>query len=262
MARRSSQPPTTPPDLSPEKAHAALFKQVDVLQQKLKGRDCLEVEAEETEWTNFTEKLIIRAFGSGSANLHHFFVARNAGEHSVVPYGVEFTHEYYQNNFNARIQAFEAVLRGCLSELAMDLPEAELKGAYAPGEEYEFYKDVKYVLQLAQKNVLIVDPYIASDMFELYAGALSRAISFRLLSTNIPAPVLALAAKYAAGGNFQFHHSTRIHDRVIFGDSRVWVAGQSLKDAAKKKPTYIVETDESVMRTIYEDLWSKATVII
>jgi hypothetical protein len=254
MARRSSQPPATPPDLSPERAHAALSKQLDLLQQKLKGHDCLQVEAEETEWTNFTEKLIIRAFGSASANLHHFFVARNAGEHSVVPYGASFTQEYYQNNFNARIQAFEPVLRGCLSELAIDLPEAELKGAYAPGEEYEFYKDVKYILQLAQKDVLIVDPYIDSDMFELYAGALSRAISFRLLSTNVPAPVSALATKYAAGGNFQFRHSTRIHDRMIFGDSRVWVVGQSLKDAAKKKPTYIVEADEPLMRIIYEDL--------
>jgi hypothetical protein len=262
MARRSSQPPPTPRDLSPERAHAALSKQLDMLQQTLKGRNYGDVEAEETEWTNLTEKLIIRAFGSDSVNLHHFYRARNAGDHYVVPYGASFTHEYYQHNFEERIKAFEAVLRGSLSELAIDLPEAELKGAYAAGEEYEFYKDVKHILQLAQNGVLIIDPYIDSDMFEVYAGALSRKTSFRLLSTNVPGPMLALAKKYAAGGNFQLRYSTVIHDRVIFADSRVWVIGQSLKDAAKKKPTYVVEADEPVMRTIYEDLWSKATVIL
>lgn len=260
MARRSSQPPVTPPDLPPEKAHAALSRQLESLQQ-MKGRNCDEVEAQEAEWANLTEKLVIRAFGSNSANMQHFSVARNAGDHFVVPFDADFTHEYYQHNFDERIKAFEAMLRGCLSELTIDLPEAELKGAYAPGQEYEFYKDVKYILQLAQKDVLIIDPYIDSDMFEVYAGALSRTISFRLLSTNVPSPVLALAKKYAGGGNFQFRHSNLIHDRVIFADSRVWVVGQSLKDAAKKKPTYVVEADEPVMRTIYEGLWSKATVL-
>lgn len=262
MARRPAAPPPTPRDLSPERAHTALSKQLEFLQQRLKGRNYNEAEAEETEWTNLTEKLIIRAFGSDSVNLQHFYHARNAGEHSIIPYGASFTHEYYQNNFNARIEAFEAMLRGCLSELAIDLPEAELKGAYAPGEEYEFYKDVKYILQLAQKDVFIIDPYIDADMFEVYANALPRTVSFRLLSTNVPSPVQALAKRYAAGGNFQFRHSTLIHDRVIFADSRVWVVGQSLKDAARKKPTYVVEADEPLMRTIYEDLWSKATVII
>ena len=44
-----------------------------------------------------------------------------------------------------------------------------------------------------------------------------------------------LGHKYVTGGNFQLRSSTAIHDRVIFQDNRVWVIGQSLKDAAKKK---------------------------
>jgi hypothetical protein len=42
----------------------------------------------------------------------------------------------------------------------------------------------------------------------------------------------------------------------------VWLSGQSLKDAAKKKPTYIVEHDEPLMRVIYEDIWAKASTLI
>ena len=38
---------------------------------------------------------------------------------------------------------------------------------------------------------------------------------------------------------------------MLFADGRVWLCGQSLKDAARKKPTYVVEHDEPLMRRIY-----------
>jgi hypothetical protein len=60
----------------------------------------------------------------------------------------------------------------------------------------------------------------------------------------------------------KFCASTLIHDRVIFVDKRVWLSGQSIKDAAKKKPTYIVEHDEPPMREIYERIWQSASVVI
>jgi hypothetical protein len=51
-------------------------------------------------------------------------------------------------------------------------------------------------------------------------------------------------------------------ESVLFADNRVWVCGQSLKDAAKKKPTYIIEHDEPLMRRIYEELWVNATPVV
>lgn len=53
-----------------------------------------------------------------------------------------------------------------------------------------------------------------------------------------------------------------MHDRVLFIDSRCWVIGQSIKDAAKKKPTYIVEHSSILMRHIYEEIWSKAPALV
>jgi hypothetical protein len=82
-----------------------------------------------------------------------------------------------------------------------------------------------------------------------------------LLGTNISAAVLTLAEKYASGGNLQFRSSNAIHDRVIFVDKRAWVCGQSLKDAAKRKPTYIVEVDEASIRSGYEAIWAASQVI-
>jgi hypothetical protein len=71
-----------------------------------------------------------------------------------------------------------------------------------------------------------------------------------------------LAQKYSTGGNFSFRSSNSIHDRVLFADNRVWLSGQSLKDAAKKKPTYIVEHDEPLMRSVYETVWKSAMLVV
>jgi hypothetical protein len=80
--------------------------------------------------------------------------------------------------------------------------------------------------------------------------------------TNRNAKLDKPGQKYSSGGNFELRSSTTIHDRVIFADNRVWLSGQSLKDAAKKKPTYIVEHDEALMRPVYETIWAASQKLI
>jgi hypothetical protein len=257
---RKQQPVETLPDLSSEKAYAVLNVQLSKL-QLLKGRNYEEAKAAENEWFQLTEKLVLRSFGSGSTNCSNFRRGRSAGVHFAVMNGV-VDHARYQRNFESRQQAYEAALRSCIAELQLDLPDAEIREVYEPGEQYEFYRGVTACLKLAQTEILIFDPYLDAEIFDVYADAITRAVRFRLLSARIPANVQALAQKYAAGGNLEFRSSASIHDRVIFADHRVWVSGQSLKDAARTKPTYIVELDEPSMRKIYEPIWDSATKLI
>ena len=247
--------------MPPEKAFSVLKTQLAKLQE-LKGRNYQEAEAAEDEWYNLTAKLVLRSFGSGSPNYINFRNGRSAGEHYMIPYDAGVPHALNQRNFEARQQAYESALRSCLGELEVDLPDAGIKGVYEPGEQYEFYRDVTECLKIAQKEILVIDPYLNTEMFDVYARAIPRTVHFRLLSANIPGDVRALAHKYAAGRNFELRSSASIHDRVLFADNRVWVLGQSIKDAAKNKPTYIVEHDEPLMRPIYEQTWQGATVII
>jgi hypothetical protein len=238
-----------------------LLKQLESLRQ-LKALGYQQGQLKEQEWVNFTGNIILKAFGSDSPNVMQFASAGSAGEYYVRPFDASEDPWLTQSNFEARIHAYEGVLNGCLQELSLDLPKAEIKGVFEPGQEYEFYIAVKTILGMASKEIFVVDPYLSPELFEVYAGAIPRTVSFRLLSNNIPANALQLAQKYSSGGNLKLRNSNGIHDRVLFADNRVWLCGQSLKDAAKKKPTYIVEHDETLMRKVYEDIWVKSSTVI
>jgi len=260
LPTKRTQPVGTPPDLPAEKAYSVLKTQLAKLQE-LKGRNYQEAKAAEDEWFQLTEKLVLRSFGSESRNYSNFRRGHSAGVHFAVMNGI-VDHARYQRNFEARQQAYEAALKSCIGELELDLPDTGIKGVYEPGEQYEYYRDVATCLKLAQKEIFIIDPYLNAEIFDVYAGAIPRTVRFRLLSASIPPDVKTLAQKYASGGNLAFRSSASIHDRVLFADDRVWVSGQSLKDAARSKPTYIVEHDEPLMRPGYEQIWNSASSVI
>jgi hypothetical protein len=260
---KRGQPQQPAADFSPEKAYTVLKVQLEKL-QTLKGRNYEQARAEEDEWYNLTEKLVMRSFGGGSQNHVNFKHGRSAGEHRMV---LDFEyrgpdHRLNQSNYEARLRAYEGVLRSSLAELELDLPDVGIKGVYDPGQEYEFYLDVKAIVSLAKQELFVIDPYLSREIFDTYASAIPRTVHFRLLGANVPTDVQTHAQKYASGGNFEFRATNAIHDRAIFADYRVWVCGQSLKDAAKKKPTYIVEHDGALMRPGYETIWAASQKLI
>jgi len=264
MPPKRTQPQETAPDLPPEKAYSVLSVQLEKL-HIFKGQEYQQAKAAEDEWYHLTEKLVMRSFGRASPNYRNFVHARSAGKHYIrTDFGGyrEIDHGLNQRNFLVRLQGYEGALKSSLAELKIDLPDAEIKGVYEPGQEYEFYRDLKSILATARQEIFVIDPYLNAEIFDAYAGSIPRSVTFRLLSNNVPSDVKALAQKYASGGNLQFRVSGSVHDRVIFADHRVWLCGQSIKDAAKKKPTYIVEHDEPLMSETYERIWQSASVVI
>jgi len=146
----------------------------------------------------------------------------------------------------------------------MQLPEEEIKGAYEPGEEYAFYRDLSSLIERATHDVFIIDAYLGEKVFNLYVDKVPRSVTVRILSNNIGANVKTVATMYARRRPLDLRSSTEIPDRAIFIDQRGWISGQSLKDAAGKKPTHLIELDEPLLnaaRDIHNRIWTAATVI-
>jgi len=257
MPRRTNPPPK-PADWTPEKTLAALKKQLAGL-DNLRGRNYEEAEHDEQGWMNLTLNVLTHGFGDGSNNVGQFHSAKWAGDH----YMGRMSPALLQSNFNKRIEAFEAMIESSIAELEMMLPEPELAGTYETGDDYIFYKDLKTIVALAGRELFVIDNYLDTQLFDVYMEIVGALVRVRVLTQQIPASLKAVAEKFAKRGAFELRVSNSVHDRVVFADDRCFVIGQSIKDAAVKKPTYIVEhSGADTMRGIYETLWNSGTPVV
>lgn len=258
MVRRLPPQPPQGADWPPEKTLAALKKQLADL-YRFRGSHWQQVRDEETSWKNLTTNVLIHGFGENSNNLRQFYSARNAG---TLRIGGMYEGEL-QSNFNRRIGSMEAALKATMAELELMLPVAEIAGACDVGDDYEFYRDVKTIVAFASKDLFISDNYLDTQLFDIYAENVDPSVAIRVLTNQVGNPLRLVAEKFAKRGNFELRCSKDVHDRTIFADDRCWVIGQSIKDAAVKKPTYIVEhSGASTMRSIYEPIWASATCVV
>jgi hypothetical protein len=199
--------------------------------------------------------IFANAFASDSTNHQNRFRAENSGEHYVDMSGAQL-----QYNFTQRTEAYETCLKSAVAGLRMELPDAEIAGSYNPGDPFSFYKDLKGIVRGAAQQFFLVDPYLDCQLFELYLSDIPSNIGIRVLTDNVSNAVQSVARLFAASRtNFELRISRVIHDRMIFIDQRSWAIGQSIKDAATRKPTYIVEIDFASHFSVYEAMWNAAT---
>lgn len=96
---------------------------------------------------------------------------------------------------------------------------------------------------------------------------MQKGVAVRLLIGKYTAKVKPAVEKFVAqfGASVEAKTSTAFHDRLIFVDGDVcWVLGQSIKDAAAAKPTYLAPLSPDVSApklAQYEQIWLKATTI-
>ena len=145
----------------------------------------------------------------------------------------------------------------------MSLPDKEIKGAYGAGDDYQFYKDLKTIIETATNSLFIIDNYLDVKLFDLYMERAAPGVDIRILTDQLRAAVQTVAGKFSKRGRFELRTSGGAHDRHVFLDNRGWVIGQSIKDAAQRKPTYIVElNDPAALMSIYNHIWSSATLVV
>lgn len=155
------------------------------------------------------------------------------------------------------------ILHRAIADLELKVPSSA-EVSFGAGEVYDFFKALNKVIESAEKSIFIIDPYLDHTIFDHYLTARKPSVSVRLLLSHKPENIVPAAKKYVAqhGQVLEVRESKALHDRVIFIDNYVcWLIGQSVKDAAKAKPTYLVPLSPDVVPeklSHYETIWSSA----
>jgi hypothetical protein len=252
--------PDDDPDIPYDRALRALKGQLAKL-DSLRSQRHDEAEADESGWIAFTQSVIVGTFGKSSLHLKSLESARWSGEHNLF----EMSEQDLQRNFELRLRAFEVLSRNLIEEVRLRMPDDDIQGAYEPGEQYELYRDLSKIISRTTRQVMIIDAYLDEQSFNLYVDKADKAIAICVLSNRISNNLETAAKLCAAGRTLQLRASQDVHDRAVFSDDRGWVLGQSLKDAAKAKPTYLVELTEpalTALRVAHDNVWARAAQIV
>lgn len=159
-----------------------------------------------------------------------------------------------------------AILHRAIAALEYEVPSMPAQ-AFGPGAVYDFFKAFRELLGSATASILAVDPYLNEQVFDAYISAVGPSISVRLLARNQAAALKPAVSAFTAqtGRSVEVRRSSMLHDRVVFVDGRsCWVLGQSIADAAAKKPTYLAPLPQEVVDlklADYERIWQSATPI-
>ena len=164
------------------------------------------------------------------------------------------------------VQQVRMLLTNEVKRLEFVLGE-QIRPIYGPGAQYDFYRNLKGLIRSAERELFLIDPYIDRDSFDLYLGDLDPAVRGRILArkhaSSLKPVIRILATKHGA---IEVRDSDALHDRVFFVDrSHCWVIGQSIKDAAGKKPTYLAPLPREVVQIklgFYENIWRDAAPVV
>ena len=124
---------------------------------------------------------------------------------------------------------------------------------------YDAYKDINSIIISARKEVNIIDPFVDDSIFELYLDGIHPNAKVKLITKNMYRKFREVAKRFKIQNpNFEVRISNEAHDRYLIIDGKVWVIGQSLKDAGMK-PLYIVElVDKDRVLVLFQKLWNRA----
>jgi len=172
----------------------------------------------------------------------------------------------FQANREWNIAQIFGALHRAVADLELQLP-TDGGQAFGPGAVYDFFKALNKVLSSAQKSLLIADPYMDDTVFDTYLSSVPKEVGVRLLVREYTAKVKPAAEKFIAqyGALLEVRSSNAFHDRLLFADGDVcWVIGQSIKNAAALKPTYLAPLSPDIAKlklADYEQVWLGAAAI-
>lgn len=150
-----------------------------------------------------------------------------------------------------------------IASLELDHP-IQTHFTFAGGDVYDFFRVLGEIIASATASIFVVDPYLDASVFDHYLSRRRDGVTVRMLLDRYATTLQASLGKYLTqhGNVLEARKSGKLHDRIVFIDGlSCWLLGQSLKDAAKAKPTYLVPLPPDVVPAklaLYEEIWASA----
>lgn len=153
-----------------------------------------------------------------------------------------------------------------IEELKLELEldgRGEIGNAYAPGDIYRFFADLKSIINTAETEILVVDPYFNGEAFDAYLSTTKKDVKIRILADRYSKDVHGYVQKHKMQfqTDIELRTTKELHDRLIFVDrDQCWIMGGSVKDAGKKA-TYLIPVIPPIAKAksaIYADIWGRA----
>lgn len=167
---------------------------------------------------------------------------------------------------DGQVAKIVGLIHRAIADLEIETPQLADQ-AFGPGAVYDFFKALSAALGSATASVFIVDPYLDEQIFDSYLASIPAGISVRLLAHKYGNLLKPALQKFSAqhGNTVAIRVSAEFHDRIVFVDDlSCWVMGQSIKDAAKAKPTYLLPLPPDIAKLKlghYEAIWNAAAVL-
>jgi hypothetical protein len=134
------------------------------------------------------------------------------------------------------------------------------------GMVFDYFNELRKVLEPARQDLLFVDPYLDADFIERYLPHVSAGTSVRLLTREKLAalmPAVAMFERQSPHVPIEVRSAPAFHDRYVFVDrAACYQSGASFKDGGRNAPTTLTQITDAfgAMLSTYEGIWSGAKV--
>jgi hypothetical protein len=140
-----------------------------------------------------------------------------------------------------------------------------LSAPVARGQVFDYFDEVRKVIEMAKEDLLFVDPYLDVEFVSRYLCHVSPAVTVRLLTHKKLGTLLPAVDLFATQSKLtiQVRSTPNLHDRYVFVDrTTCYQSGASFKDGARLAPTMLTQVTDAfpAMMQTYEDIWAKAKV--
>lgn len=138
-----------------------------------------------------------------------------------------------------------------------------VNAAIGHGRVFDYFDEVRKIIEPAQKDLLFVDPYLDAEFVSRYLPHVAPGVSIRLLARERLITLLPAVDLYArqSGVAVNVRSAPGFHDRYVIVDGAAcYQSGASFKDGANAAPTTLTQITDAflVVLETYEDLWNRA----